>query len=51
MLSPVYSKSVNPVEMWISMAEKAYAKAVGEFLIEYSNLERVVHSDIERFKI
>ena len=29
-LSPVYSKSVDATEMWISLAEKAYAKAVGK---------------------
>ena len=31
-LSPVYSKSVDATEMWISLAEKAYAKAVGTAL-------------------
>ena len=33
------------------MAEKAYAKAVGEFLIDCRDFERVVHSAIERLKI
>ena len=29
-LSPVYSRSADPSEMWISLAEKAYAKALGK---------------------
>ena len=29
-LSPVYSRSADPSEMWVSLAEKAYAKALGE---------------------
>lgn len=29
--TPVYSRSLNREEMWISLAEKAYAKAVGSY--------------------
>ncbi len=29
--SPVYSRSRNSSELWISLAEKAYAKAVGSY--------------------
>lgn len=29
--TPVYSRSINPEEMWICLAEKAYAKAVGSY--------------------